>query len=392
MADPRPPDQMALSIVIPAFNEAARLAQCTERLTEAIVSGAIEPSVTEVIVVDDGSTDDTGVRAETLLAESFPHGRVLRLQRNSGKGAAIRAGVAAATAPIVAFMDADMAVDPEQIPNLVAAVADSDIAIGSRALPESIVHWDSLRRVVMGGTFNRLVKAITKVKFDDTQCGFKAFRTPVARILFHSLAVDRFAFDVELLYVARRLGLRTTEIPVHWSEMGGSTVRPIFDPMSMMLDILRIHWGRPAAPIPSLSISADIKSASEEGDGPASREISSMAYAAVGRTLPVLPLPMDSALILFPLCQATDLQKVATQLGQLAPNATIRSQSVSLAELSELAPLRPLVHSEAQAHPSHNAGWIARLGEPRVDRVEDTNRGSARDGSAGPGLSFVAES
>src|SRR5664280_697385 len=156
---------MALSIVIPAFNEAARLDHCTARLGDAIASGAVEPSITEVIVVDDGSTDDTGQRAEDLFGESFPHSQVLRLQKNSGKGAAIRAGVAAATAPIVAFMDADMAVDPEQIPILVAAVGDSEIAIGSRALPDSIVHWQSIGRVVMGGTFNRLVKAITKVGF-----------------------------------------------------------------------------------------------------------------------------------------------------------------------------------------------------------------------------------
>jgi hypothetical protein len=379
-------EPLALSIVIPAFNEAARLVDSTLRLGDAIANGAIDPSVTEFILVDDGSTDETGHRAEQLFAKSFPHSRVLRLQENSGKGAAIRAGVAAAAAPVVAFIDADMAVDPEQIPTLVATLDDSDFAIGSRALPESIVHWDSIRRVVMGGTFNRLVNAITKVGFSDTQCGFKAFRTPVARILFHSLAVDRFAFDVELLCIARRLGLRITEVPVHWNEMSGSTVRPIADPLSMVLDVLRIQLGKPPAPIPSLAVYPGIKR-----DGRAKGEIASLTYDAVGKTLPVLRLPQDGALILFPLCESTDLQRLPGRLGELAPTATMRRCSVSLAELSNLAPLRLLTQGGSEEGSPHNACTFA-PSATRGGRRLATARRPAPNGRAGPGPSFVVGS
>lgn len=383
MTDSRPLNSLALTIVIPAFNEATRLVRSASRLRDAVASGAVDPGVTEVIVVDDGSTDDTGRRAEELT-KSFPHSRVLRLQKNSGKGAAIRAGVAAASAPVVAFIDADMAVDPEQIPALVAATKDSEIAIGSRALAESIVHWDSIRRVVMGGTFNRLVRSITKVAFHDTQCGFKAFRTPVARILFHSLAVDRFAFDVELLYIAHRLGLRVTEVPVNWSDMSGSTVRPFADPMSMLLDVLRIQLGRPPAPIPSLSISPVGKNG-----GLQETVLSSLAYEAVGRTLPVLSTPQNGALILFPLCESEDLPRVEARIEEVAPHATVRRRVVSLAELRDFAPLRLLGQNGVALDKPLNGSSAAPLTVPQAGNGHAVKRCPTPDGQVGPGPSFV---
>lgn len=129
-------EALTLSIVIPAFNEASRLADRAERLNEAASNGVIDPRA-DLIVVDDGSTDKTPQLAQQLLAPAFPRLRILQLQENSGKGAAVRAGTHVAAAPIVAFMDADMSVDPSQLPLLVAAIENADIAIGSRSTHRS---------------------------------------------------------------------------------------------------------------------------------------------------------------------------------------------------------------------------------------------------------------
>ena len=140
------------------------------------------------------------------------------MSKNSGKGAAIRVGAGAAAAPFVAFMDADMSVDPAQVPLLVAAMEGAHVAIGSRAMADSNVQSYRRHRVIMGRTFNFLANAATNVGLKDTQCGFKAFRTPVARILFHLMVIDRFAFDVDVLTLARQLGMEICEVP---GRMGG---------------------------------------------------------------------------------------------------------------------------------------------------------------------------
>jgi len=129
-------DALTLSIVIPAFNEAPRLADRAERLNEAVSTGIIEPRATELIMVDDGSTDETARIAQQILAPAFPRLRILQLNENSGKGAAIRAGANVAAAPVVAFMDADMSVDPSQIPMLLSAIETADVAIGSRSMSD----------------------------------------------------------------------------------------------------------------------------------------------------------------------------------------------------------------------------------------------------------------
>ena len=139
--DPGRERALAVSIVIPAFNEAPRLPDRAARLADAVAIGVIDPWTTELIVVDDGSTDETARVAQELLAPAFPRLRILRLDENSGKGAAIRVGTAAAAAPVVAFMDADMSVDPVQLPQLLEAIKSADVAIGSRSLPNSVSSW-----------------------------------------------------------------------------------------------------------------------------------------------------------------------------------------------------------------------------------------------------------
>jgi hypothetical protein len=231
------PGNILLALVIPAYNEQLRLAAGVTRLQAAIDEGMVDVTTTEFIVVDDGSSDDTERCAKELYG-AFPRSTVLRLPQNRGKGAAVRAGVAATTAATIAFADADMAIDPRQIPRFLDALQQNDLAIGSRAARGASVDRASLRRSVMNRTFNRFVNTVTGVSLDDTQCGFKAFRGPMARLLFHCSTTDRMAFDVELLALARQLGLRIAQIPVQWSRVEGSRVRSWSDAGSMVRDVL----------------------------------------------------------------------------------------------------------------------------------------------------------
>jgi hypothetical protein len=141
-------------------------------------------------------------------------------------------------------MDVDMSVHPSQLPSLVAALDDADVAIGSRSLSESETECDSVLRIVMGRSFARVVKILIDLHLRDTQCGFKAYLAPVARVLFHCATVDRFSFDVEVLAKARQLGLRITEVPVHWRHRTLSRVRPFKDPIVMVADVIKIRRGR----------------------------------------------------------------------------------------------------------------------------------------------------
>jgi glycosyltransferase involved in cell wall biosynthesis len=351
-------EALTLSIVIPAFNEASRLVDRAERLNEAASNGVIDPAATELIVVDDGSTDETAQFAQLLLAPAFPRLRVLQLGENSGKGAAIRAGANVAAAPIVAFMDADMSVDPSQLPLLVAAIENADVAIGSRCLTDSTVESSDRRRLVMGRTFNLLANTVTNVGFKDTQCGFKAFRTPVARLLFHLGVVDRFAFDVEVLWLARKLGMQISEVPVQWRDATNSTVRPMADSMSMALDVCRIHWRKKRPQIPALVVEAESKNS-----GPNRERILSEAYSAFRQTDPVLPLTDDRVLVLLPLCQPDEVHGTATRLGVPSTNLSVRKRFISCNELINMTPL-PWAHG-GNAFPRTVRSSDSRLSERR---------------------------
>ncbi len=245
---------LELTIVVPAFNEAHRLEAGMLRFEAAVSAGAIDLEQTELVVIDDGSTDQTAAEATKLLA-GIPHHRVIRLPFNQGKGAAVRAGVASARSLYTAYMDADMAIDPMAIPLLLDGLADHDLAIGCRALPDSMVETAYVVRSLMGRLFNELVTTGTGLGLKDTQCGFKALRTPVARLLFHLVRIDRFAFDVEILARARRLGLTITEVPVHWKHVEGSTVHPLHDSVTMLRDVYRSRRGMlTGPPVPTITV------------------------------------------------------------------------------------------------------------------------------------------
>src|SRR5205807_9013629 len=175
-----------------------------------------------------------------------PRAKLLRLALTSGKGAAVRAGVAHARGRSIVFMDADLATDLRDLPALLDALDTADLAIGSRVIPGATVEGSTSARERMGRQFNRVARLVTGIDVRDTQCGFKAFRAPVAQLLFHLGVVDGFAFDVEILALARRMGYRVAEVPVHWRAIPGSRVDVMRDPARMVRDVLLTHarWRR----------------------------------------------------------------------------------------------------------------------------------------------------
>jgi glycosyltransferase involved in cell wall biosynthesis len=242
-----------LSIVLPAYNEEKRLNQSLPRL----LAGAGMDD-TEVVLVDDGSRDATAevafanlrdvphsnvlrlpwnVAAELL--RDVPGGRVIRLPFNCGKGAAIRVGVAAAVGEAIVFMDADLAGDVDDLPKLVGGLERADVVVGSRLLPESVVSGKSLMRRALSRAFSTQARAVAGVGVRDPQCGFKAFRAEVAKLLFGLSKLDGFAFDVEILVLARRLGYRIVEVPIAWEAVAGGCVRPLRDSRQMFVDVLK---------------------------------------------------------------------------------------------------------------------------------------------------------
>ena len=215
----------ALSIVVPAYNEAARLGASLAAIV-AYMKRQREPG--EVIVVDDGSTDNTATVAEESLADSGEvDTRVIRYEQNRGKGYAARTGLLAARANIALFSDADLSTPITETPKLVDPIKDGkfDLTFGSRALDRRLIGvHQSWRREQGGRVFNLIVRLSTGLPFWDTQCGFKAFRMNVCRPLIEAAQIDRFGFDVELIYLAHLARLRLREVPVRWDHIEGGAL------------------------------------------------------------------------------------------------------------------------------------------------------------------------
>jgi len=228
---------LSLSVVIPAHNEGARLERGFERLIPSLEPFGLEN--VEVLVVDDGSSDDTGQRASALLRD-LPHSLVIKMDENLGKGGALKLGVSVAQGAKVVTCDADAAINPTQLPTLLAALEHADLAVGSRAI-DGAIRYDSHLRTVAGSQFNRLVRKWTGSEVRDTQCGFKGFQQPIARLFAIFGHIDGFAFDAEWLYLARELGLTTVSVPVVWDDVEGSTVSLGRHAWSMLRDIREIR-------------------------------------------------------------------------------------------------------------------------------------------------------
>lgn len=214
-----------LSIVVPAFNEAGRISRSVEKITAWL--NELRQEV-ELIVVDDGSTDSTAAVAEEAMRNCGNcMTRVIRYEENRGKGYAVRLGLLEARANIVLFSDADLSTPITETPKLIDPIrsGEFDLTFGSRALDRRLIGVHQTWRREQGGrVFNLIVRLATGLPFWDTQCGFKAFRMSVCRPLIEAAQIDRFGFDVELIYLAQLAQLRLAEIPVRWDHIGGGAL------------------------------------------------------------------------------------------------------------------------------------------------------------------------
>jgi glycosyltransferase involved in cell wall biosynthesis len=240
-----------LSIIIPAYNEEGRLGRALSRIREYFAERRVPPGVApeiglnqlEILIVDDGSKDGTARIAEEWARE-MPCVRLVWNRENRGKGYSERHGMLESRGRLALFTDADLSSPIEEIEKLLAALsAGNDIAIGSRALDRSLISiHQSRHRELAGIIFNGLVRVITGLPFHDTQCGFKIFRREPSRIIFEQQHIERFGFDPEILFLAKRHGLRIAEVPVRWAHDPATKVQVLRDSVMMFCDLLVIRW------------------------------------------------------------------------------------------------------------------------------------------------------
>jgi len=228
------------SIIIPAYNESARLGATLDRVLNYV---AAQHWDAEIVVVDDGSRDDTAemVRARARTAPAL---RLIENPGNRGKGYSVRNGMLNATGDVRLFTDADLSAPIEEADKLFAAIHQgADVAIGSRWLqPDTQSQRQSLLRQFYGRTFNLFLRILLGLKFKDTQCGFKAFTRNSAHELFSKQTIEGWGFDAELLFLAQRSGLRVKEVPVVWSDAEGTRIHPLRDGLRMIAEVLAIRW------------------------------------------------------------------------------------------------------------------------------------------------------
>ena len=226
---------MKLSLIIPAYNEAERIGNTLERIQEYF---SLNPIEHEVIVVDDGSKDDT-----IKICESF-NVRVIPLSKNMGKGAAVRTGILESKGDLKIFTDADLSTPIEEIEKMIPILESDEyeVCIGSRALQQELIRkHQPWYREAMGKTFNKFVQLLVVKGITDTQCGFKGFTKKAAEKIFNKAQVNGFAFDVEVVYLAKRLGFKIKELPVEWINDERSKVHPVFDSIRMLNEIVKIR-------------------------------------------------------------------------------------------------------------------------------------------------------
>jgi dolichyl-phosphate beta-glucosyltransferase len=227
----------SLSIVIPAYNEAARLSATLDNVLRYCTERAFQ---FEVIICDDGSTDATNTVVNNFLNNN--HIRYLRSETNQGKGAAVRNGVLAAKYSYVLLCDADMSTPIGEIEKLLPLATETCVVIGSRAQQTSrLVRRQAFPRETMGKIFNLIIRLVLGFSLRDTQCGFKLFPAKVAQEVFRDLLAQRFAFDVEVLLKTLRMNLSCVEIGVEWTNSTPSTVHPLRDSLRMIIDVIRIR-------------------------------------------------------------------------------------------------------------------------------------------------------
>jgi dolichyl-phosphate beta-glucosyltransferase len=243
------------SLVIPAYNESSRIRPTLDKTLRHIGEQKWDA---EIVVVDDGSRDDT---AEIVreYARTHPQVRLVQNPGNRGKGFSVRNGMLHASGDICLFSDADLSSPIAEAEKLFAAIAGgADVAVGSRWLRAELqTERQPLYRQVFGRIFNLLLRIVLGLHFKDTQCGFKAFRRDAAQRIFPLQKIERWGFDPEILFLARRMGLKTVEIPVTWAHSEGTRLHPFRDGIRMFGDVMQIRWNvvtgvysRPPVPAP----------------------------------------------------------------------------------------------------------------------------------------------
>ena len=245
---------LTYTFVIPAYNESVRIRPTLDALLRHTQDQKWEA---EILVVNDGSTDNT---AQIVREYNRSHPQILLLENpgNRGKGYSVRNGMLHARGDICLFTDADLSSPIEEAAKLFDAIAcGADIAIGSRWLRVELqTERQPLYRQLFGRIFNLALRVILGLRFADTQCGFKAFRRDAAQRIFPLQKIERWGWDPEILFLARRAGLRVEEVPVLWAHSEGTRLHPLRDGLKMFLEVLRIRWyavvgDYTAAPVPS---------------------------------------------------------------------------------------------------------------------------------------------
>lgn len=227
----------ALSIVIPAYNEARRLPPTLDRLSEHLRR---QPYDWEIIVVSNGSTDETD-RVTRAVQQRIPHLQLISISER-GKGIAARTGALASRGAVVFLCDADLSMPAEHLDRFLERMPDVAVVAGSREAPGSARFGEPWHRHLMGRLFNRLVQFVAVQGINDTQCGFKAFTRAAADDLFTRQTISGFGFDVELLYLAQKLGYSVEELPIDWYFDSDTRVRPGIDSLDMFREVLLVRW------------------------------------------------------------------------------------------------------------------------------------------------------